>query len=375
MTYGLYIHIPFCEQKCYYCDFPSYAGMEPQYDAYVEALCQEIRHSAFAHQAVDTIYIGGGTPNVLPSSKLGHILTAITDTFSVAKDAEVTVEANPTKDSLSWYEEMLSYGVNRISFGVQTFSDEELRKIGRNHSAKEAMESVYHAYDRGFRNLSVDLIYALPNQTMEQIQQNVGQAFALPITHLSIYGLKVEEKTVFAHWQKKGQLSLPSEEVSEAMYDYICAKVKEKGWKHYEISNFAMAGYESRHNTKYWTYVPYLGFGAAAHSFTGKERWENTHQVARYITEVTGGGNPRTETIVIDKQRAMEDYCFLSLRRQMGIDTQDFYKRFQVPYDAMFGEETKKLLLQKLVEEKEGHVALTKEGIRYGNYVFSQFIK
>ncbi len=252
MEYGIYIHIPFCSQKCYYCDFPSYAGMMRYQDAYVKALCREIRHSAFLHQAADTIYVGGGTPNTLPAEKITDILHTVAASFAIKDKAEITVEANPAFGERTWYEQVKSAGVNRMSFGVQSFWDEELRNIGRLHTGEEAIHSVEEAFSCGIENISIDLIYGLPGQTLEKLSHTIETAMQLPITHISVYGLKVEDGTVFAQWQRQGRLNLPAEEVCDAMYDMLCDRLAEHGFYQYEISNFAKKGRESKHNTKYW---------------------------------------------------------------------------------------------------------------------------
>jgi len=375
MNYGAYIHIPFCKQKCYYCDFPSYGGVEQYIPAYVKALCTEIRHSAFAHSTLDTIYIGGGTPSLLTLGQLESILTALRDTFTLANTIEITLEVNPQCIDKAYYPALLVLGVNRISFGVQSFNDSELKRIGRIHQAKDAEQSILAAYAAGLSNISADLIYGLPEQQVGDFEKNMAIAIALPLQHISIYGLQIEEGTLFWQWQQQGTLSLPTDSENEAMYDLICRELKRAGFEHYEISNFARQGHRSRHNMKYWQYADYIGFGASAHSFVHGRRYASVTNIPNYMQGAGKTGGTIAEDVIILPERAIEDYCFLALRTSDGISYNSFRNRFGYELRDVFGEVIDKLVKKSLLVITPTGIRLSGNGIKYGNYVFGEFIR
>ncbi|SDP59720.1 radical SAM family heme chaperone HemW [Selenomonas ruminantium] len=377
MQWGVYIHIPFCRQKCFYCDFPSYAGRENLMEAYVEALCQQIKIQGFSYRQKwgrpATVYIGGGTPTALPLENMAQILQTV-ENFIGAEIAEFTVECNPGTVDAQYLQMLKANGVNRLSFGVQSFDDGLLRRIGRIHNSAEALEAIRLAQEAGFANISLDLIYGLPEQTMEQLQASVGQALNLGVQHISIYGLQVEEGTVFARQQELGKLDLPAEEEAEAMYDYMTNVLPQHGYLRYEVSNFAQRGYESCHNRSYWHDVPYLGLGAAAHSYLEGKRYAAVADIQEYIAGIKAGDEIWKLEEEPTRQHAMEEFAFLALRTVEGLAARDFAQKFQVSLQEIYGETMAKLAQQGLLQVDDNGCRLTNQGFKYGNVVFAEFI-
>lgn len=377
---GLYVHIPFCKQKCMYCDFPAYQNLQDYYETYVYALVQEIdlwvtEHPESKSRPIDTIYFGGGTPTELSIQQLKMILDKIKSTFTIIDDCHMTIESNPGEVDLHYLTKLVKLGFNRISFGVQTFDDKALTMLHRSHNGEKAKQAVYDAKEAGFTDINIDLIYGLPRQTLEDIQHNLNIVKDLPINHISTYGLQVEVGTYLYHLVQKNLISIPSESIDESMYDTMMAGLKELGFERYEISNFAKDNSYSRHNLKYWHYVDYLGFGAGAHSFYDGVRRSNNRNVMPYIQAVDRYTMPTIDTETITVERAQEDFCFLALRTKWGLDEQKFENRFGVSVHALFGTTLKELLSKGLLERQNGSYHLTAEGAKHGNYVFSQFIR
>lgn len=376
MKIGLYIHIPFCQQKCLYCDFPSHANLTHLYQPYVAALCREISGlgGVLSGYIVDSIYIGGGTPTVLSPDSLGQILKEVHTHLSVDKRAEISIEANPgTIDK----EKLLALqvgGVNRISFGVQTFSDSLLSSIGRIHSATQAIEGVKMAQEVGFSNINIDLMYGLPGQSVRQLEESILQAVELNVTHISAYGLKVEENTPFAMFQEEGTLLLPDEDDEDAMYEMTTELLPDKGFTRYEISNFAKEGYECVHNLKYWQYQPYVGVGAAAHSFFNTERFNNQSDVVSYIKTIEKGQLPTEIHEKSEIKTGMAEYVFLALRTVEGLSVENFNQYFEVDFFEEYGSIVAKLKDKKLLVVTENQIYLTSIGMKYGNIVFGAFL-
>lgn len=372
---GLYVHIPFCVEKCVYCDFPSYGGILDRFEAsYVPALCREIAAAPYAGEKADTIYFGGGTPSLLKAEEIGQILSALQRQYDVTADAEITVEANPESMDLAYAKALGALGVNRISLGIQSTNDEMLRFLGRVHTADEGQKAVQAVYDSGIHNISVDFMYGLPGQTMAMVEADMAVLRQWPVMHASIYSLIVEEGTKMKRLVDTGAVTLPEEETVEQMGQYIHQAMHDAGFHHYEISSYAKAGCESRHNRKYWEYTPYLGFGAAAHSFDGTTRWANTRSLPQYI-RCAGREDVRSEVVPIDAKRAVEDYCFLALRMRQGICGEAFKARFGRSLEDEFGPVLQRLMAQGLLERNGSYWRLTDAGLAYGNYVFSQFIR
>lgn len=346
-------------------------------EAYVEALCQQIEIQGFSYRqkwgTPVTIYIGGGTPTALPREGLVRVLQAVAEYIGTGIE-EFTVECNPGTVDEGYLQLLKAHGVNRLSFGVQSFHDRLLQRIGRIHTGAEAVEAVKLAQAEGFANISLDLIYGLPEQEMADLQASVRQAVDLGIQHISIYGLQVEEGTVFARQQELGRLDLPAEEEAEAMYDYMTEVLPQYGYRRYEVSNFAQTGYESRHNRSYWHDVPYLGLGAAAHSYLEGKRYAAVADINIYIARIRAGEEIWQLEEEPTRQHAMEEFAFLALRTAEGLSAQAFAEKFQVPLQVVYGEVMEKLAHQGLLLVDEAGCRLTEKGFKYGNVAFAEFI-
>ena len=373
---GMYIHIPFCRQKCTYCDFPSYQGLEDYFDVYTYALRQEIEsNQAFlGTEPFDTIYFGGGTPTVLSIKELNRILETVYKTYTVSSDVEITIEANPGEVDAHYLRHLYELGINRISFGVQTFCDDHLRVLQRTHTAKMAQQAVLDAYEVGFRNISIDQIYGLPQQTLEDISYNLDIIQSLPINHISMYGLQVEPSTLLHRQVMDHSVILPSEDICEQMYDYLVEGLEKQMFDRYEIASFGKDGAFSRHNIKYWHGADYIGFGAGAHSFVGNRRFQNTPYVVPYIHKIEMGESPCIEEEIITSPRDYEDFSFLALRTKWGLVPSLFESRFNLDFHNIYGSVVTDLMRKQLLVYEDDAYRLTKEGAKHGNYVFSQFL-
>ncbi len=380
MGWGIYIHIPFCKQKCFYCDFASTASLQKNtinlYQQYIDALCKEITmyKKLFPAIRIDTIYFGGGTPSILPPNLIIQALQTIKENFSVSEQVEITLEANPgTVD-----EEKLQYlyknGINRLSFGVQVVQNELLKKIGRIHTIDDADNAINWAKKVGFKNISVDLMYGLPGQTIELLEQSVDWALNKKIQHISIYGLQIEENTVFGKLEEQGKLILPTEEEIEMMYDYLIKVLPENNYHRYEISNFALAGYESKHNLSYWQDKFYLGIGAGAHGYYGEKRVENPFDLNLYIEKCNKNILPFINEEIVDKTAHIEEFCFLGLRMASGIDKNLFKVKFELNIDEIYGRKIIELEHKGLIINTNTCISLTDKGMKFGNQVFSEFL-
>ena len=376
MKIGLYIHIPFCKKKCLYCDFPSHANLSHLYQPYVAALCREISDlgGVLSGNIVDTIFIGGGTPTILSTKHLRQILQQVHTSFLIDKNAEISIEANPGTIDLEKMLMLRAVGVNRISFGVQTFNDPLLVAIGRIHSAAQGVEAIKMAKEAGFVNINIDLMSGLPGQTTQQFSDSVLQAVELDVTHVSAYGLKVEEGTPFARMQQQGCLILPNEDIDEAMYDLTTRLLPQKGFTRYEISNYAKQGYECRHNLKYWQFQPYIGVGAAAHSFWQGERLANMNNVGAYIGTVEQGLLPVEVREKLENSTAMPEYIFLALRTVQGMSVQEFNYYFNTDFFTHYGDTVAMLTGKGLLVATENKIFLTEMGMKFGNVAFCAFL-
>jgi len=369
---GIYIHIPFCMQKCLYCDFASFAGKSKLMHQYALTLADEIRRRAgempISKRA--TVFFGGGTPSLLPIDDLKMIINVLKETELWREPAEVTMEMNPgTVDfaKLCQYREM---GIDRVSFGVQSLNDNELKTIGRLHTASEALKVIEQASKAGFERISADLIYGLPSQTLATFKDTLATIVDSAISHLSVYGLTVEEETQLAAMLAKGSLVLPSEEEAEMMYDHNIRYLEEHGLYRYEISNFARAGQESLHNLVYWHYLPYYGFGSSACSYNGKQRMTNVADIESYIR----GAVPNIEQL--PARTSLAEFMFLGLRTTEGINLSIAKERFGVDVMAMFGQEIEKYINKEMLsfDSAENNLKLTKLGMKFGNEIFELFL-
>ena len=377
---GIYIHIPFCKQKCIYCDFPAYQNLEEYYDTYLYALVQEMTMFGDAYpksrtKLVDTVYFGGGTPTELSLLQLEQILNTIKTTYNVSPDCQFTIESNPGEVDQDYLKGLHKLGFSRISFGVQTFNDKSLVRLHRSHNREAAINAVQWAFEEGFQDINIDLIYGLPNQTTDEIRENLDIVSTLPINHISTYSLQVERGTRLYHLVDKGLISLPDESTEDTMYDMMMQGIQDLGFERYEISNFARDKSYSKHNLKYWQYCDYLGFGAGAHSFFDGIRRANNRNVMPYARKIDCFEFPVVEEEHIDAKRSREDYCFLALRTKWGINTSAFTERFGIYLEAIYGSVLEDLLKKQLIVKDKESYHLTPEGAKHGNYVFSQFIE
>jgi len=350
--------------------------MESLYESYTNALCREITGQGvlFSGHEVDTIYIGGGTPTLLPLPLLLQVITAVQTNFHVTPDAEVSMEANPGTVDGGILADLRAHGINRMSFGVQSFTDILLQEAGRIHSAEEGIAAVRAAQQAGFSNINIDLMYGLPLQTLKNFQDSLRQAVELAVPHISVYGLKVEEGTPFAHRLAAERLLLPAEEEEEAMYEEAVRFLPQCGYKRYEISNYAAQGQLCRHNLKYWNYSSYLGLGAAAHSFLNRERLANTRDVRTYIEQINSGGSPVEYQEKPDVTEQMAEFCFLGLRTAAGISYEAFYQYFEKQFPQHFSRQVAELAAKKLIDVGKESVKLTPLGMKYGNLAFQAFL-
>ena len=378
-NFGVYIHIPFCKQKCFYCDFPSFAGRERFIDSYLAAFGRELELAAekYGEQGrlkPATVYVGGGTPSLLALNQMEGLFAAIDKHINLDFVDEFTIEANPGTLTVDKLRLMKATGVNRLSIGVQSLDDDCLKTIGRIHTAQEVVESVRMAQEKGFDNISIDLMYGLPGQTMETLKASVEKALTLDVQHISIYGLQLEEGTVFSRQQEMGKLQLPDDEQVEIMYDYITEVLPLNGYTRYEISNYALPGFESKHNCLYWQDVSYLGFGAGAHSYWQGSRYENPADIEQYISRISGGEILGYMEEQVGEKEHMEEFCFLGLRMTSGIKKGKFKEVFNKDIHEVFGETIKEMKSKDLLEETNTSLRLTKLGTKYGNVVFGGFI-
>jgi putative oxygen-independent coproporphyrinogen III oxidase len=372
-----YFHIPFCAQICHYCDFNKVFFKGQPVDEYLRAMEKEMKHTIemFPTHKLDTIFVGGGTPTVLEMNQLDFFLNSIHKHFPFTiGEVEFTFEANPNELSKEKLQLLKEAGVNRLSFGVQTFDDELLQKIGRTHRQLDVLQTIETAKEIGFTNISIDLMYGLPGQTLEQFRRTLEKAFSLDIQHISAYSLIVEPKTVFYNLMKKGELLLPSQEEEAEMYEEVMKQMKIHGYQQYEISNYTRSGFESRHNLTYWNNEEYYGIGAGAHSYVNGKRNVNAGPLKKYIHLVEKTNFPYIESHTVTKEEKMEEEMFLGLRKTEGVSKQRFSDKFHRPLHEVFGEQIAIEKQKGLLEETDSHIRLTHRGKLLGNEVFQAFI-
>ncbi|MHB9782738.1 radical SAM family heme chaperone HemW [Streptococcus sp. 10F2] len=366
-----YVHIPFCTQICYYCDFSKVFIKNQPVDDYLRALMEEIR--AYEPGPVDTLYIGGGTPSALSAAQLEFLLEGLASIFDISQVQEWTLEANPGDLSQDKIEVMAKAGLNRVSLGVQTFDNRELKQIGRMHQEKDIYESIDQLKAAGFHNISIDLIYALPHQTMEQVQVNVEKALGLDIPHMSLYSLILENHTVFMNRMRRGQLNLPQEDLEVDMFHYIINRLKEAGFDHYEISNFCRPGYESRHNLMYWDNAEYYGLGAGASGYLNGIRYRNHGPIRHYLNAVAAG-DARVYQEELSLKEQMEEELFLGLRKRAGVSIARFEKKFQRSFDEVYGSVVQQLIHEGLLIQEGDRLRTSQKGLFLGDTVAERFI-
>ncbi|MET1247565.1 radical SAM family heme chaperone HemW [Sporolactobacillus sp. STCC-11] len=370
---GAYIHIPFCDHICYYCDFNKVFMKNQPVDDYLDALALEMRGYGKEGRP-QTIYIGGGTPTALNETQFERLFTAIERYLLNPSVIEFTVEANPESLNEAKLDIMKRFGVTRLSIGVQTFDDRLLKEIGRAHKADDAANAVRLAQSCGFDNVTLDLMFALPGQTEASLHESLEQALSLGTPHISIYSLQLEPKTIFYNRMKSGKLRLPGEDIEADMYGQIILELERHGLHHYEISNFAKPGYEGVHNSMYWSNEEYYGIGAGAHGYWNSMRYANAGPVKKYIDRVRERGNGRVSEHPVTVTEKMEEEMFLGLRLMKGVGIKHFKEKFGESIEHVYGEQIAQLMKQELLTERDGRLAMTQKGIFLGNNVFEAFL-
>lgn len=371
---GIYVHIPFCKQRCSYCDFISYCDKNDLIEKYIKALKQEIENSSVNEYEISTIYIGGGTPSYIESKYISEILKTIKQKYNISRNVEITIEVNPgtaTKEKLRDYVEA---GINRISIGLQSCNNNLLKMIGRIHTYEEFLSTYKLAREVGFKNINVDLMIGLPNQTLDDVKKSLEEISKLNPEHISVYSLIVEEGTPIEKKIADGQLKLPNEELEREEYWEVKKFLESLGYKHYEISNFAKTGYESKHNLNCWEQKEYLGFGAAAHSYMKKTRYSNTENIEKYINQEMQSKQLHIVHEVQKEEEQKKEYMLLGLRKIDGVQISSFKNKFGCNPIMEFKNELNKLTQEGLIEIDLDQIKLTEKGIDLANIVWEEFI-
>lgn len=364
--YGIYIHIPFCIKKCNYCDFASFSLGRDVQSEYISKLTDEIktRRGIYA----DTVYIGGGTPSVICDDDLRRLLSAVNENIIIKEDAEFTIEVNPATVTETKAKIMKEYGVNRISIGAQSFCDDELNLLGRIHSAEDTLRTYELMRESGFENISMDLMYALPGQSMQRLNNSLDTLLSLKAEHISCYGLKIEEGTPFFNMLGKGLIKDCDEDTFADMYNMITERLCGLGYNHYEISNFAKDGFESKHNLKYWQDKDYIGFGVSASSKEGNRRYTNALTVDEYLS-----GNPLSEDYTMELKEQMSEFIILALRViNLGADRYKFRDKFGMELNDVFGHQLDKINDYTIDDGR--YIKLRKEALLVSNSIMCEFI-
>src|SRR6266567_2754757 len=380
---GIYIHVPFCRARCSYCDFATGMYESDLADRYVRMLVKEFKawNEVREPAAVDTIYFGGGTPSLLAPAQIEKILQAVRDRFEVSDEAEITVEINPGDGGSSaaarqeTFREFRRLGINRASFGAQTFDDEQLRRLGRTHAARDIGETFSLLREAGFANINFDLIAGLPGQTLTGWQRNLDQALALRPQHLSLYLLDIHEGTPLADQIRRGAQPAPDDDLAAEMYRVMIERVCGAGYEHYEISNFCLSGFESRHNSKYWNGAPYYGFGCSAHSYDGaRRRWADERDAGNYTESLESNRSAIVEGTVLSDADARAESMFLGLRMMRGLDARSFADRFGADPREEYKDDLARFCEAGLIEVDGELIRLTPNGALFSNEVFAAFV-
>ena len=364
---GLYIHIPFCIKKCAYCDFVSFPDCDGDFERYVDALISEME--SYKGTEIDTVFIGGGTPSVLPSYLISKLCDAVNDNFVLSDDAEWTIEINPGTVTAEKIQAMLCGGINRVSVGVQSFNDNELQAVGRIHNSREAVSTVIELSSAGFTNISIDLMASLPYQTEGSFKASLKTAVSLPVTHISVYSLIVEDGTPIKEKYDSGEYETPDEDDDRDMYSFTAGFLKQHGFSRYEISNYAKPFYESRHNLKYWECDEYIGIGVAAHSYIDGVRSYNTGVLSEYLNGVTETGRD-----VLEDSDKMGEFMMLGLRKTQGVSKKEFYKRFGCIPEDIWGDAIDKFVKTGFMINSENFYSLTEKGLDVANSIMCEFL-
>lgn len=370
---GIYVHIPFCKRKCDYCDFISYSNKDLKIEEYIEAVKKEIELLKIK-STITTVYIGGGTPSYIESKYIKEIIKEIS-AKNLSKEAEITIEVNPGTVTLKKLRDYKEAGINRLSIGLQTTQDELLKQIGRIHNYEQFLETYKMARKVGFSNINVDLMLGLPNQRIKDLKESLESVMELQPEHISVYSLIVEDGTPIANKIEAGDLQLPDEDLERNMYWYVKNTLELNGFKHYEISNFAKPGYESRHNLNCWRQQEYVGVGLAAHSYRDITRYSNTAQLGEYIRNVQKGNLERNRIIheIQKEDDTKKEYMLLGLRQIDGVKISKFKERFGDNPIYLFRNELNKLVSEELLCVDDDNIRLTNKGIDLANLVWVEF--
>ncbi len=373
---SIYIHVPFCQKRCMYCDFATFTGQDEQMPAYVAAVETEMQRRAgrLGRPPAQTVFLGGGTPSLLPPDLLARLLDAVRARFTLDPAAEITMECNPGTLDADKLRAIRAAGVNRLSFGVQSLNDDILRTIGRIHSAAEALDAFASARACGFENLSGDLIHALPGQDLSDWQDTLARLVALDLPHYSLYGLIPEEGTPLLRALQRGEIVIPDGDHAAEMYEWARDYMAARGYEHYEISNWAKPGWASRHNTAYWVQTSYLGFGVAAHGYYAGERRGNVRGLAGYLRRIEHGEDPAVSVEAIDADRARSDGMIMGLRLIAGIERAVYRRQHGADPVDLWPGELALLQAQGLLAVTPERIALTREAHLLGNYVWEHFL-
>lgn len=373
---SIYIHIPFCSSKCFYCDFTSFSGQSNRVKEYIDSLIVELslHKDSLQDYRIKTIFIGGGTPSAIDAKYIFKVLDYIYKNFNISSDMEVSMELNPGTiefEKLNIYKEA---GINRISMGLQTFNNNILKKLGRIHSAEDFLQSYNMLNNAGFENINVDLMFNLPDQTISDGMKDVEALVRLGVKHISYYSLIIEPGTLMHKWHQENRLKLLDEDSERKLYYNVKDFLKENGYQHYEISNFSMKDYECKHNMVYWKIKPYIGVGLSSHSYLNNKRFWNTDDLSSYIQELKKGKLPIEEDEIISKDIEMAEFCIFGLRLVEGIDKREFKDRFGVDIKVLYKDPIEKHKNSDLLFEDDRYLKLTDKGLDLANIVEVDFL-
>lgn len=373
---GIYVHIPFCKKKCEYCDFVSFSNENENQKRYIEDLSKDVEKTGIEGYKVNTIYFGGGTPSYIEPELIIKVLDKIKSKYKISKKAEITIEVNPGTTNKAKLEQYRKAGFNRISIGLQTTSDRLLKQIGRIHTYEEFLETYQQAREVGFENINVDLMLALPTQTMEELVESVNKVIDLKPEHISIYSLILEEGTPLYKKVQKGELELLDEELERKMYWKTKEILEKNGYIHYEISNFAKKGYESKHNTNCWNQEEYIGFGVSAHSYLENKRFSKPSNLQEYMNNIESGEFYKNIQMneEQDREAKAKEYMLLGLRKLAGVSISEFERKFEINPLFYFRFEISKLEEEGLLEVDLDDIRLTAKGLDLANQVFEEFV-
>ena len=374
MVSSVYIHLPFCATKCYYCAFNTYTFHKEQAKTYLQALRTEIALYASETAPLQTIFIGGGTPSILSANALTQLFTDVHQHFHITPDAEITVECNPGTVDIEKLRVMRDNGVNRLSFGLQAMQDETLKQLGRSHTVAEFRQNYHLARESGFENINIDLIFALPDQTMETWHHTLNAVISLEPSHISAYNLVMEEPTPFYEWWQAGELHLPSEDTEADMFHYTIETLTAHGYTHYDICNFARPDYYARHNLVYWNNQPCIGLGAGACGYINGVRYTNIRGIEPYIKALLQGNKPIADTERLTGHAEKAETLMLALRKREGISLDAYQNRFGENIEVAFGGILKKWMDLGLLERTATHLRLTPRGLFVANEVFVELM-